>query len=341
MKFLSYILIITMFLFACNKKEDPISPSGFSTKGAVLIVNEGNYNWQNGSVSLIYPDSNKIVNDAYKLVNAKNIGDVPQSAFVAEMFIYIVVNNSGKIVKLDRSSFKQVDEIDGLVSPRFMQISGNIAYVSDLYASAINVLDVDNMSIVQKISAPKSTEQMLLLGDKLFVSNWSKGNKLLVLDSKTNEITDSISLTLEPESMVLDKNNSVWVLCSGGFNSAEYPALYCINTDNLSIQKELTFSSKSMSPQSLAINSTRDTLYYLNASVYQLPIESEKLNESALINANGRIFYGLGVSPQNEIWVSDASNFVENSEIYVYGVEGDLIKQYQVGVNASHFYFGL
>ena len=339
---MKYIFVVFLLIFlsvSCNPIEKLNVSSDFTTSGSVLVINEGNYNWQNGSISIIYPDSQSTVNEAYSLVNKTNLGDVPQSALIHNDNIYILVNNSGKIVKLDKNSLKLLDEIEGFVSPRYIVEKNNIAYVSDLYSSTISILDLDNFSVIEQISTPKSTEQMLILGNKLFIANWAAGNKLLILDTESNLFTDTILLVEEPQSMVLDKNDDLWVLCSGGFTSIDYPALFCISTQNNEIKYQFNFSSKTFSPTNLCINPTKDTLYYINESVFRMAITDECLPSDVFIEKESQIFYGLAISPDNKIWLSDANDFVENSNVAVYFTDTKLFASYMLGVNASHFYF--
>ena len=46
----------------------------------------------------------------------------------------------------------------------------------------------------------------------------------------TDEVIDSIEVGIEPESMVIDKNNMLWVLCNGGWMRENFAELDGINT---------------------------------------------------------------------------------------------------------------
>jgi len=62
--------------------------------------------------------------------------------------------------------------------------------------------------------------------------------------------------------MVLDKDNYLWVLCSGGFLNEELPSLWKIDPDNKNVLLHMEFPDINSSPNSLDINKTGDTLYY-------------------------------------------------------------------------------
>lgn len=331
-------LFVLLFIYSCDKKtsEKPINDIIIGGD-SYLIINEGNYNWNNASISLYNLDSNKVTNNIYYTVNNSKLGDVAQSALISENEIYLVINNSGCLKKLNKNNFEQIDEITGLISPRYMVKNDNKAYLSDLYAGKISVLDLDNFEVINEIKAPKSTENMLLFNNKVFVLNWSFGNKLLVVDTQNDIISDSLTLTLEPNSILLDKNNHLWVLCSGGFNSSETPSLYEIDPNELTILKKLSFPNKSDSPNHLCTNTTKDSLFFINENIYKMGI-SDALPKTEFINAESKNFYGLFIDEKNDVWVSDVKDFVKNSDIYIYSQSGKELQKFTVGAIASSIY---
>ncbi len=332
------VLFFLLFLFSCKPITNENNLKLSNLKNTFLIINEGNFNWNNGSLGIYYSDSNKVENKVYEQINNEKLGDIPQSACITNDFIYLIVNNSGKIVKTHRNSLQKVAELDGLISPRYIIKVAKYAYVSDLYAGKISVLNFTDFSLEKEIPAPKSTENMLLVGTKLYILNWSFGDKLLILDTQKNQLTDSLNLTLEPNSLVLDKNNNLWVLCGGGFNSSEYPALYQIDTEIDTIISSILFPNKADSPIHLVINQDKDSLYFLNGAIYKMGIESIGIPEQSFISAGKRNLYALFVDSQDRVWTSDAKNFVKDSEVYIYTSQGKLITSFAAGVNASQFY---
>ncbi len=68
---------------------------------------------------------------------------------------------------------------------------------------------------------------------------------------------------MEPESMVIDVNGMLWVLCNGGWKRDHFAELIGINTYNNTIEKRFTFPVITDSPTCLQINRQGETLYYL------------------------------------------------------------------------------
>lgn len=344
MKIINYIFVLVSFiLLSCvkDKPNDVMQPEvtlGGGTK--VYITNEGNFGTGNASVSMYEPGSGQIVSDIYKTQNNNaGIGDVCQSMAKINNKYYVVVNNSGKIAVINSSDFKLNANITGLQSPRFiLPVTFNKAYVSDLYANAISIIDLNSNTKTGSIPCSGWTEQMVLIYNKVFVTN-NKSNYTYVINTITDQITDSINVGKFGGSIVMDKNSKIWVLSSGESSSSTLGKLSRINPITLTVEQSFTFNS-SDSPSNLCINATKDTLYFLNTHVYRMNITSASLPGSVFIASSSNTFYGLGVSDKDySIYVSDAIDYIQKSSIMVYSPNGQLKTSFKAGINASSFYF--
>ncbi|MCB9174082.1 MAG: DUF5074 domain-containing protein [Flavobacteriales bacterium] len=347
MKQLLHISLIMLLFTACTKEEfgpqclncdeTPITQTSATD---VLIINEGTFGWTNASISLYNKNTNNVNQNVFK--NANNglgLGDVAQSFMQIGSKGYIVVNNSNKVEVVNMSNFTSVATITGFNSPRYMlPINTNKAYVSDLYSNSIQVVNLASNTISKSISVSGWTEQMVLFNDTAYVCDMTNNN-ILIINTITDVLVDSIKVGKSPNSIVLDKNNQLWVMCSGGF-SVENPKLIQLNPANRSITQTLTFPNIADSPGSLTLNATKDVLYFLNSNVYQMSISSTALPSSALIANSGNIFYGLGVDPNNnDVYVSDAIDYVQNGTVFRYSSSGNLIHQFTAGVIPGNFWF--
>ena len=227
-KCFSYKLVVIFYfliiILSCNKKE--IGPQ-FIDKGFVpkerkiLILNEGNFGFGNASISIYNTETKEVSNNVFKTVNGFGIGDVLQSVTLHNNKYYFVVNNSGKIVITDTNLVYQ-SEITGLNSPRYFVAKGNKGYVSDLKQNAIYVLNLTTNQIVKQIRTTGWTESLLINNNKLYAldrGNYLNNigdNKVYIVDIDLDTIKDSVVTALDPNSMVIDDNNKLWVLCSGG-----------------------------------------------------------------------------------------------------------------------------
>lgn len=185
---------------------------------------------------------------------------------------------------------------------------------------------------------PGWTEKMEIVYGKVFVT-CPNSNYVFVLDAQTNKLTDSVWVGQGAGSMVLDKNDRLWVLASGDLNKKTTARLSRINAVTLQSEKFFDFAPQ-QSPASLCENKTKDTLYYANGSIFKMPIDAVQLPSMAWINFSQKTIYGLACSPTDyNLYASDALDYVQRSTIYVYSPYGTEIRTFKAGINTNSFYF--
>jgi YVTN family beta-propeller protein len=296
-------LYITITVFAllfnsCSLLDDDggITPPGFLDARGVFIVNEGNFMAGNGSLSFYSFDSSKIYNDIFSEANSRPLGDVPNSMVIRNGKVYVVVNNSGKIEVCDARTIKSAGSLSGLDSPRNLLVaSGEKAYVTSLFSDSITIINLGTKTVTGSIKTRRSTEAAALVSDKAYFSCWYSGNEVLVVNTLNDKLLDSIEVGREPESMVVDKYGKLWVLCSGSYAGDDLPELVSINTVTDQVDRKYTFPSKDQHPSSLRINTTGDTLYFINGGIFRMPVSDDSLPAEAITEPEGRIFYKLAV----------------------------------------------
>ncbi len=341
-KCLLYTALLATLIVAGCRKDKPSQPSVepilAAAGGGVFITNEGNFQYGNASVSYFDFNTHQVIEDMYSSVNSTALGDVCQSLYLYNNKAYLVLNNSSKIEVVDATSFNRIATISNLHSPRyFLPVSNHKAYVTDLYAGKIHIINLFSNEKTGAIPCPGWTEEMILSYGKVYVTNKSK-SFLYIIQTSNDAIIDSISISKGANAIRSDKYGRIWVSCSGG--SGSMPGLYCINPIADTVEKSLLYTTAANSPWRLSINGSADTLYYLNQHVYRLSIESESLPTSAFIESEGRNFYGLGVDPTNgNIYLADAVDYVQRGWVYRYRSIGTPIDHFNAGIAPNHFYF--
>ncbi|HBS88772.1 MAG TPA: cell surface protein [Bacteroidales bacterium] len=365
MKKLIYILPFLLILSSCMDDDvlrDFERLNANHTERGVFVVNEGNFMYENASLSYYNINDNIFENNVFYRTNALPLGDVAQSMTIRDSLGYIVINNSGKIYIININTFKYIGKITGFTSPRnIVFISDEKAYVSDLYSKCLYIVNLKTRQIAGSVdlSATGSvyahtSESMVVSGDKLFVSSWNFDDKILVVNTINDEITDTLDVTLQPNSMVIDKNNKLWVLCDGGNETSpvgyENPTLIRINPETLEIEKTLTFDDINGSPTDLCMTAGKDTLYFIfsnwggtaieGSGVYRMAVTSEVLPSSPVIPENGKLFYSMGIDPINsDIYVGDASNYSSNGRVLRFRHDCILIYEFEAGIAPGGFCF--
>lgn len=347
-----YILLVLLFS-ACQTEPIETIYHDFELSGGVFIVNEGNFMFGNSSLSLYQPDEKRVFNHIYQSRNRAPLGDVAQSLMLYGDYLYIVVNNSGKVVVTDRRTLEHKATIGGLVSPRYLHVVGpDKAYLSDLYSGTISVIDLQRHSVTGVIDisgsqfAPgvRSTEHFAQWGHLVFVTAWSDARQLLVIDTRNDQLTAAITVPRQPRYIVIDKHEKIWVLTDGTYPGApggfELPSLVRIDPATLTVEQIYRWPSNVHYPGDLAINATRDTLYILAGDLYQMAVSSPRLPETPWIEAGDKLFYRLGIDmKRGDIYLADAIDYRQNAMMYRFNRFALPIDSFRVGVNPGHLLF--
>ncbi len=358
-KVLLFVLCILCFMQGCMDDDllwqnQPITPP--STTEGVFIINEGNFMYGNASLSYYDPEEMMVYNDVFFNVNGLPLGDVAQSMTIRDNLGYIVVNNSGRIYVIDIETFELKGKITGLTSPRYIHfINEEKAYVTDLYAKAIAIVNPKTYELTDTISVDNQettfyqhpTDQMVQIGKYIYTNAWSFDNQILIIDTETDQWVDKIEVPIQPQSMVVDKMGKLWVLSDGGFDGNPYghepPALVRIDPESRQIETTYWFELQDQA-MSLTINSTRDTLYFINRHVYRHPVTSDAFPEMFIESffPAGTLggFRALGVDPNtSEVYVGDAIDFVQPGIVYRFRPQGQPIDTLRVGISPGNFAF--
>jgi DNA-binding beta-propeller fold protein YncE len=356
MRKLFYILICSLSLLSCS--ESPVDTVFFDFTGnrGVYIVNQGNFMYGNSSLSFYDPAIKRVINHIFQARNGAPLGDVAQSMTIWNNLGFIVVNNSGKIYIIDSNTAEYKGSISGLSSPRYIHfINSRKAYITDLYARKITIFDPSTFQITGKISVNNSksefnqhpTEQMIQYKNMVFTNCWSYDNKILVIDTNTDQLVDSIEVFKQPNSLVIDKDNKIWVLTDGGFEGSPYgyekPGLLKIDAETREIERTFRFALGEH-PLNLCLNAGKDSLLFLNRHVWKMAIADKKLPEQPFIlSANTNLyggFFSLAIDPSNsEIYVGDAIDHAQNGVVHRYAPSGKLIDEFKVGISPGGFAF--
>lgn len=343
---------VAALLFSC-KPDTPVSPSAYTVGSGVLVLNEGNYQFSNASLSYYNPEADTVCNNLFYKVNDAPLGDVGESMALVDGKLYIVVNNSNYIYKVDANTMvcdtTKPFKLGDFYSPREMCfISPNKAYVSDLMGAGLWIVNPTDMSHCGFVETGKTTEKMVQVGNELYVSNWSnyylqgmEKNTVQVVDVNNDVKVAEITVGKEPNTMAVDKNGHVWVLCEGATweEDGENPSLWEINPQLKTAEQRFEFDGTAMV---LRANPMGDCLYLLlNNEVRRFDLGTLTLSETFSIAAEPQgMFYNMAVNPKNgDIYVTDAKNYMMNGVVYRYSNDGVLLNSFEAGIIPSAMLF--
>lgn len=348
MKTRAILGLMAVFLSGCMKWEDtPIEPFNETGKG-LFILNEGNFQYGNATLSYYDPENKKVNNEVFNKANAMKLGDVAQSMVVRGGIGWIVVNNSHVIFAIDINNFKEVGRITGLTSPRYIYfLSDKKAYVTQMWDNRIFIVSPEEFKVTGYIEVPNmqsesgSTEQMVRYGKYVFSNCWSYQNRIIKIDTEQDKVVDELKVGIQPTSLVLDKNDKIWAITDGGYAGSPYgyeaPALYCIDAKEFKIEKSFRFKIGD-APSEVQLNGARDTLYWINKDIWRMAVGADRVPVRPFLEHKNTKYYGLTVNPINgEVYVADAIDYQQQGVIYRYSAQGEKRDEFYVGIIPGGF----
>ena len=349
--FFLMVVAITLLLTAaqsCMKWEYGTMEEFRVSESGLFICNEGNFQYGNATLSYYNPETGEVENEIFARANAMKLGDVAQSMVIRDGIGWIVVNNSHIIFAIDINTFREVGRITNIASPRYIHfVSDTKAYVSQIWNNRIYIVNPKTFEITGDIVCPNmtmesgSTEQMVQVGDYVFVNCWSYQNRILKIDTRTDTVVAELTVGIQPTSLTLDRNGKLWTITDGGFAGSPYgfeaPALYRIDPESFTIERQFSFRLGD-APSEIQINGSKDCLYWINDDIWAMDISAERLPVRPIIEARGTKYYGLTVSPTNgDIYIADAIDYQQQGVIYRYSAEGELKDEFYVGIIPGAF----
>ena len=338
------LLAVSVFFISCEDNKD--NSSGIYSNG-VFIINEGGMTASSASVSFI-DSKDSVSQDIFSKANDKIVlGSVLQSAYYYSNKIFLVVNNSNRIAVVNASTFKQEQQIEGLMQPRYMVDIYGRAYITQWDVDGkgkVKVVDLATYKVTKTIEVGTGPEGIVLANYKLWVANsggFGSDSTISVIDPTTDAVVKTVKVADSPRKMVVDKDKNIWVLCSGAAIYDSNPPyallkesssmLVKITTSDYSVTK--TIISAHVHPSQLDISYDKSKLYFGcngNDGIYEVSASTPVVANKPLIAG---YFYGFSVDPKTgEIYVCDAKDYKSAGEVTKYSATGVKIKSYTAGI---------
>lgn len=315
----------------------PTSSGEYSS--GFFVINEGLFNFGNGELSFYNSNTKTFYNKVFQASNGFSPGDIPFSVCSDNFYLYLVINNSNKIWKLRRDNLKISGYLDNIDSPRWMCIHDTMAYVSSFTQPFLYAINLKEFEVKSHIQTNRPLENLVTVNDELWGLHWSRyhstttNNMVMIVNTKTGVLTDSINVGIEPNSMVKDVNGDVWVLCSGGYQQDEKARIFCINPVTHQIKKQINFMLSSDYPISLCSNQAGDTLYFLNKHLYALPFTASSVPSTPIAYSNQSNFYKVSFFiAGNALIVSDAGDYQHDGKVLLFSNNGCALDTLPAGI---------
>lgn len=337
------------FLASCSNDTTTPTPTSGSGQYA-FVINEGNFSNGIGSVSRFDKNTKALTTDAFASANnGAVLGSVVQSMGVVGTTGYVVVNNSNKIEVVSLPDFKSKATISGLNQPRyFLQSPTNLlkGYVSEWLggpfpapytAGRVSFIDLATNKVTGSVPVGTNPERMAVVGGLLYVAN-SGSSFLTAISDANGGPVGTMALPSPASQIVVDKNNSMWVLCSTDYASQPATLLhFYAGPNSMNIQQRFAFPAVG-SGSGLRISPDGQQLYYsYGKGEYRMSITDTALPTTPLIR---RSFYGFDIDPATgQLYGTDALNYSSPGRLLRYQTNGTIIDSTTVQVDPNGVVF--
>jgi YVTN family beta-propeller protein len=337
---------------ACTK-TNPETDNGIGFMHGAYITNEGAFGNSNGSVSYFDTDSTIMINHIFENVNGRPLGDVVQSVAIAGEKGFIVVNNSQKMEVVDLETFESIGSIDSLEYPRFfLAVNDQKGYLTDgNFIGCVYVIDLKTLKITDTIPCGSGPEKMIAYNNSVLVANcggWGNDSTITVIDSRTDQVSATWRVGLNPVDMVLDKANQLWILGKGKvvwnmdwtIGEETSSTLTMVDPGSGLVKKTIAIGlvGDFFWPQRLGINRSRDRIYFLESGgIYGLSIHSSSFESKPVVPGS---LYGFGIDPVSDVlYTLFAPSFTTSGWMIRYTTSGSKIDSLEVGIGPSQIVF--
>ncbi len=356
---LGILLLFFTFFNACQKDENPAPKSDAIFKAGIYIANEGPF--QNGSGTVTYwnKENGSVSQRIFETANnGEQVGNVLQSLYFVfpatvddelRQKVFLVVNNSNKVVVADKDTFKKQAEITGFALPRYLQVvSSEKAVVTqwgaDGLSGSVAVVNLQNNRVEKTIPTGSGPEGMLFLGDnQLLVANsggWGRDSTIAIVNLESGTVTSKLTVGDNPVAIRPGNQGEFWVICRGhteDYTNPDNPLntkgrLVKIKDNAVVLSLELKGSGSR-----LAMDLDNNSLFYLDSGqIYHFDLSQNQLEELPFVEG---FYYTITFDPQSAtLLASNPKDFASDGEVIVFSREGSIRRAIPAGIVPGHIW---
>lgn len=351
MSTLCSLMLGTGFVSCIDDPEIP-EPTIDEATFPAYILNEGLWGANNANISRFMLNYEGVETDVYTKINGQKMGDLANAMIEENDYIYVVLNGSGYVAKLDFTTKEQARYT--ISNPRYIDVEDDYAYVTQ-HGGIVSKLNVKDMSLVSNFEGGENLEGIVEKDGKLYVANAWKidgsnnyiyNKEIFVIDAKTMTQTGTISVVDNPVNMY-EINDKIYVISQG--NYADVPAaLQVIDTKagtSKVILNDVDKITEGLNGLIYGIKSTYDENWNTINSFFTYDPSNGTVNETSFLKdapsaLNSTAIYLLEVNEETGHIYVGTSDYTNSGTIYQFDQTGKLIRQFDSGgVNPSAMIF--
>jgi|LakMenEpi03Aug12_release.lakeMendotaPanAssembly.Ray.scaffolds.fasta_scaffold07110_4 hypothetical protein len=326
------ILILIINLISCSDENK----STLGSFQGIYFMGEGNFTRGNAKLDLYQYEKDSFKEDIFNAVNGYGIGDAAQSVYISNNnYFVIVVNNSNKLLWVDKTSLKVIRTLD-LRQPRYISIIENNAALVSSNDGFLYIINIENATLIKTMTTNLFTDRIVKISsDKYFVefqnkigaTNTEQG--FLVYKNNNFDTFEKINTNFVPVGSIIFGNEIV-----SRYNDPKFTAsseIGKININSKDYQKIQVLKNPGYGVNA-SYNPIKNVfLFYDDNAIYE--INSQFVTSKILTTENVISPYMIShLKNRNFYVISDALDYTKRSKSYIYDSKGTLLKSLETPI---------
>ena len=351
-------LMLGMSFASCSDDDEPgMEPIIDPVDYPAYILNEGAWGANNANITSFMPNYKaENLSDVYLKTNGKKMGDVANAMMEEDDNIYVVLNGSKYVARLDmgvkelaRYTFPEAEG-----APRCIDVEDNYAYVTQ-YGGQVTKLNTKDMTLAGTFKGGDNLEGIVEKDGKLYVANsytvdgsnnWIYNKEVFVIDAKTMTLEKTINVVDNPTKMY-EINDKIYLISVGNYFDVA-GALQVINPQTNkaeSILNDVTKITEGNDELIYGVRSTYDENWQLSNSFFTYNPSNGSINETSFLKDAPSSFatdaiYLMEVDEETGFIYIGTSDYTTNGTIYQFDKGGKLVQSFDSGgINPSAMIF--
>lgn len=325
-------------------EEEGSSVEMVRTRGFVL--NEGSYGLNNSHLTYFdYAQDTIYANDIFETQNGKAVGDTGQDLVAYDGNLYLIVNGSNYIAKLNgvgkeeaRYSFANNAELGEV---RYAAANDDYLYVTS-YGGYVSKFNAETLEYIGSVQVGNNPEQIIVEDGKIYCVNsgWGYDNRLSIIDEATFTLDENVEIMTNPQRIISVMGTIVIQGYGGAYGSYTYPVDIYNPTTKTCTTIGTGTNIAALYSQVLVMNaevdySTYPDPYTGTISVYSYDTSTGTVNTNPLdlpAEATTACGYGLSVDESTgSIYLLTTNYTWGNGTVYHFSADGSYIGKFSSG----------
>lgn len=334
-------LTLSFGLFSCSDDSEDLSWKDGAKielpRYRAFVLTEGTFNHNNSHLSFLDPAQDTIYSrDIYEAQNGIKLGDTANDMIEADGDIYIVVNVSKVLLRLNGSGVElaRYTGFETLGEPRNIVEEDGKLYVT-CYGGYVARFDAKTLKLEKSVKVGDNPEQIIEHNDKLYcVNSGMTSNTMSVIDINSFDKAESVEIMNNPFGIQED-NGHIYIMAYDA-SYKRYVSLYdertktctkIADTSNMYADGDNLYMANSTSPDYINYQTTYSVY---NARTGQTT-EWKMSNLPAVMTQGTNTVYMIERNPYDNSFYIGLTNYFENSTLYHISSDGKYISSVQAG----------